>query len=347
MKSDQVRVVLLGTGDIGRYHLKLWREVERAAVVGVYDVSAEAAQAAAKEYSVPKVYGSLKEAVADSDANAADICVPNNFHLPVVLAALQAGKHCLCEKPLAVAPREIEQMIAARDSAEKLLMTAQHFRFDGRTAALKKMIDAGRLGEVYYARAWWLRRRMVPGRPGFLSKSQAGGGPCVDIGVHVLDLAMHLLGHPKPVSVTGVAACKLAKRPGLYNVWERYDPKDFEVEDFAAGFVRFESGLCLALEAAWTLNMVENEVRNVSLFGTEGGAQWPDLKFSHEQDGLLVNSAITNVKGDDGHLNELKVFCESIRAGGPSPVPAEQGLTTARILEGLYESGATGREVRL
>lgn len=347
MPQQRVRIVIVGTGGIGTLHLRDWAKIPQAEVVGVYDVEPNAARAAAEKYDIAKVYPSLDEAVGETRADAVDVCTPNMFHKAGVLAALGAGKHCLCEKPLAVTPGEIKEMIAARDRGGRLLCTIQHMRFEQRTQALKRAIDAGRLGAVYYTRAWWLRRRMAPTTPGFLKKEQAGYGPGMDLGVHVLDLAMHLLGHPEPVSVSGIAPCHLGRRPDVANQWGRYDPADFEVEDFAAGWVRFKNGAALSLEVSWLLNMVEDELYGVWLHGTEGGVKWPDLTIAHVQDGLLVDSRITSELGTDGHKNQLQAFADAILHDGPSPVPTEQSLTVARILAALYESATTGREVRL
>jgi len=347
MTAETVRVVIVGTGGIGKCHLRQWNELPDVQVVGAFDTNTDAAQRAAKQFNVPRVYKSLDEIVALSEVDAVDVCTPNMFHKEGVLAALQAGKHCLCEKPLAVHPDDIREMIAARDKSGKILATIQHMRFEDRTRALKRTIDAGRLGDVYYSRAWWLRRRMAPNTPGFIRKEQAGYGPGMDLGVHVLDLAMHLLDHPQPHSVTGIAPCMLGRRPDVANQWGSWKPEDFQVEDFAAAFIRFKNGSALSLEVSWLLNMIEPERYSVWLHGTEGGACWPDLNIAHVQDDLLVDSRITSDLKSDGHKNEMAAFLDAIRNGGPSPVPTEQSLTVARILAALYESAESGHEVLL
>jgi predicted dehydrogenase len=344
---EKLRVALIGAGGFGGYHLRTWKEVEDARVVGVYDIAREAARKAAALHELPKAYASLEAVLADAEVDAVDVCVPNRAHAQVAIAAMEAGKHCLCEKPLAAAPAEIERMIAARDAAGRILMTAQHLRFEQRSVAFKRIIDAGRLGEIYYTRAFWLRRRMLPVTPGFLSKEQSGGGPCIDIGVHVLDLAMHLMGFPRPVAVSAISVRRLAQDAGRFNEWGPYDVEKMNVEDFAAGFIRFDNGAALSLEVSWMLNMEQRESYGVHLFGSEGGGRWPDLTFSREQDGLLIDEHITNADEGHGHRNEMQAFVRAVHADGPSPVPAEQSLTVARILEAMYRSAETGREVRL
>jgi len=347
MHADTIGIGLVGVGGIGRYHAKLWSEVPGAKLVGVYDVAPAACERARKDFNIPQVYATLDELVNDPAIDAVDVCTPNNFHKPGVLAALGAGKHCLCEKPLAADPADIEAMIAARDTSGKLLMTAQHMRFEQRTQSLKRIINAGRLGEIYYSRAWWLRRRAAPATPGFLKKAQAGYGPGMDLGVHMLDLAMYLLDHPRPVSVAGFSTRKLAQRPDVANQWGKFEPADFEVEEFAAGFIRFANDTVLSLEVSWLLNQSANEITGLWLHGTEGGAEWPELQLNTVQDGLLANVKITSELGGDGHRNEMTAFANAIRAGEPSPVPPEQSLVVARTLAALYESAAAGREIRL
>jgi predicted dehydrogenase len=347
MNDQPVRIVLIGTGGIGTYHLQQWAEVPGAAVVGLFDADPERGRTEAERHGVAKVYDSLEAAVAEPRADAIDVCIPNAFHREAVVAALGAGKHCICEKPLAVTPAEIEAMIAARDRSGRLLMTAQHMRFEQSALALKRVVDAGRLGQPYYSRAWWLRRRMAPTTPGFLSRAQAGHGPGLDLGVHMLDLALHLLGQPEPVRVSGLSFRKIADQPDVANQWGPFRAADYEVEDFAGGLVRFADGSALSLEVSWLLNMIEPERYGVWLHGTRGGMQWPDLKIAHVQDGLLVDSEIISERGGHGHRNELAAFADAIRTGGPSPVPAEQSLTVARVLTALYASAEAGQEVAL
>jgi len=345
--SEAVRVALIGTGGIGKLHARLWRETPGAELVGVYDLAPAVAREVAEKLGIKRVYRSLEEAVGDETADAVDVCTPNRAHTPVVLAALGAGKHCLCEKPLAATAAEIEQIIAARDRSGRILMTAQHLRFEERTVALKRLVDAGELGDIYYTRAWWLRRRLAPTTPGFLTRAQAVRGPGLDIGVHALDLALHFLGHPQPASVTGFAVCKLAHQQEIANQWGAYRGEDFEVEDLAAGFVRFRNGAALVLEVSWLLNQTEPESYSVWLHGTAGGARWPDLMLNSVRAGLLLDTRIVSNTGTDGHKNELAAFRDAVRCNGPSPVPAEQSLAVARILDALYTSAETGREVRL
>lgn len=348
MATDPLKLVQIGTGGIGNYHLRIYKDLPEIQVVGVFDVAAEAAHRAAEKHEIATVYPTLEAALADDTAEAVMVAVPNQFHTEITCQALAAGKHVICEKPLAPTAAGVEEMIAARDRSGKLLMTGQHMRFENRTRRLKQLIDAGRLGEVYYAKAAWLRRNGVPPTPGFLSKRMAVRGPGADLGVHVVDLAVHLMGPPAAVAVSGMATDRLALQPGRYNAWGEFDPADFEVEDFACGWVRFANGSVLTVEVSWMLNLLESETYGVELFGERGGCKWPDLRWVGDDNGVINVAQIESVRQPpgDGHKNEFQAFAEAVRSGGPSPVPAEESLTVARILDGLYRSAETGREVR-
>lgn len=346
MADSKLKVVVVGTGGIAKTHMKGWMKIADAQIVGACDVKADRAEAYAKECGAPNVYTDFEKAVK-SDCDVVDVCTPNKFHTPAVLAALSAGKHVLCEKPLAITPKEVEKVISCRDKCKKLVMTAQHMRFEGKSQALKKYIKDGCLGEVYYGRSWLLRRRMAPMWGVFASKELSGGGPGVDVGVHCLDLAMFLMNNFQPVSVTGIAPCKIAKIPGIFNRWGEIDPKAYEVEDLAVGFVRFSNGAALSLEASWMLNMPERDIFKISLFGDKAGAVYPDLLIADEHHRTPVNTTLTEVQDVPGHEAEIKAFHEAVTKDLCSPVPPEESLQVIKILDGIYKSQVTGKEVKL
>ncbi len=347
MTEHRLGVAQIGAGGIGKHHLRCYTNIPEIRVAGVYDINVAATEAAAKEFEIERVYRTLDEALSDVDVDFVTVATPTGVHAEVVIQALNAGKHVLCEKPLAPTAADIERIITARDASGRLLMTGQHQRFEASTVAIQQWIKAGRLGDCYYARAQWLRRRRVPATPGFITKKLAGLGPGADLGVHLIDSSLFLLGHPKPVSVSGVAGCKLAHGTPRLNEWGRFDPQLYDVEDYAMGFIRFETGAALTIETSWMLNMHEPELTRLSLFGTVGGVEWPSAKMVHEDAGGLTIGELQSVAGDNGHTNEFRAFVAAIREGAPSPVPPEQSLVNARILDGLYASSETGREVRL
>jgi predicted dehydrogenase len=289
----------------------------------------------------------------DPDIDIIDVCTPNMVHAPLAIAALDAGKHVLCEKPLAPTPQEIHRMIEARDRSGKLLMTAQHFRFKGISQAMKREIDTGALGEIYHARSWMLRRNGFIPTVNFVTKQHSGGGPGIDIGVHILDLTLWLMGSPKPVAVSGVAKAPLAHIEGQFSAWwsEGTVPKEWDVEDFAAAFVRFETGATLVLEVSWLLHHdIEGEDIQIWLYGTQGGCHWPKGEFlSTDYNTRQLSNRTIKLTKDmlEAHALECVTFAKAVAEGAPSPVPAEQSLQVMSILDGIYRSQREGREVAI
>ena len=257
----------------------------------------------------------------------------------------------MCEKPLAPTVDEIKRMIAARDASGKLLMTAHHLRFSGSARALKAEIDSGAMGAIYHARAWWLRRAGAPIRPSLIYKSQAYAGVGIDLGVHVIDLALWLMGNPQPVSVSGVARSEIASQKGAFSNWGGDIPDDFDVDEFAAGFVRFENGASLIIEVSWLLNhTTEQDDIQTWLYGTKAGAHLPSCVLYETNNDLKQHYDRTIKRIEDKirpHYLECVEFAEAIINGGPSPVPAEQSLQVGQILEALYQSQEAGREVEI
>ena len=274
------------------------------------------------------------------------------YHAPLAIAALNAGKHVICEKPLAPTPAEIRRMIAARDRAGALLMTAQHFRFAGVSQAMKAEIDTGALGSVYHARGWMLRRNGLIPTATFIEKKHSGGGPCIDIGVHILDLTLWLMGNPRPVTVSGVADARLAHLPGAFATWrEGPIPSSFDVEDYAAAFVRFDTGATLVLEVSWLLHHdIEGEDVQSWIYGDKGGCHWPSAQFlDTNYTTRQFNNRTLQLTRDkmEPHALECVEFAKAVAAGAPSPVPAEQSLQVLAILDGIYRSQREGREVTI
>ncbi len=350
--SNILKVGIVGVGGIAKAHMPGWAASEHADVVAGSDIAAQALGQWGALYKVSKLANDPAELFNDPDIDIIDICTPNRYHAPIAIAALNAGKHVICEKPLAPTPAEIRQMIEARDRSGKLLMTAQHFRFRGDAQALKAELATGALGDIYHARSWMLRRGNLPVRPGFIYKKHSGGGPTIDIGVHILDLTLWLMDNPQPVAVSGVAKAPLAHRQGAFSAWRMAPvPQDMDVEDFAAAFVRFETGATLVLETSWLLHHdTLSEDTQVWLYGTEGGCHWPtctilETNYTTKQ----FSNRILQLTQDkmEPHALECVEFAKAIAEGRPSPAPAEQSLQVQAILDGIYRSQEAGREVRI
>jgi len=347
-----LKVGVVGVGGIAKSHMPGWAASEIAEVVAGTDMAEPILAAWGEQHGVSNLYADASDMLADPDIDIIDVCTPNMYHTEYVVAALNAGKHVICEKPLAPTPDGIHKMIEARDKSGKMLMTAQHFRFKGNSQALKAEIDGGALGDIYHARSWMLRRGWIPARPGFIYKKNSGGGPCIDIGVHILDLTLWMMGNPKPVAVSGVAKAPLALHDGAFSQWGNDDvPQDMDVEDFAAAFVRFDTGATLILEVSWLLHHdTAGEDMQMWLYGTEGGSHWPKceiLQSNYETRQFLNSTLQLTADPMEPHALECVQFAQAVADGAPSPVPAEQSLQVMTILDGIYRSQEEGREVSL
>ncbi|MCC9077214.1 Gfo/Idh/MocA family oxidoreductase [Litorilinea aerophila] len=350
--SKTLKVGVIGVGGIAKTHMPGWAASEHAEVIAGSDVVPSVLEAWGQLHGVTRLSTNPADIINDPDIDIIDVCTPNMYHTELVVAALDAGKHVICEKPLAPTPADIRRMIEARDRSGKMLMTAQHFRFKGSSQAMKRELETGVLGDIYHARSWMLRRGWIPARPGFIYKKNSGGGPCIDIGVHILDLTLWFMGNPKPVAVSGVAKAPLAHHEGAFSQWGGVPvPQDMDVEDFAAAFVRFENGATLILEVSWLLHHdTPGEDMQMWLYGTEAGAHWPQCKFmeTHYQTRQFSNRTLQLINDTmEPHALECVEFARCVAEGLPSPVPAEQSLQVMSILDGIYRSQAAGREVRL
>jgi len=351
-----LRVGLIGTGGIMRdAHMNGWtalRDEGRVDLVAACDIRRKSAADLADEHGIPEVFTDFGQMLRKVDLDVVDVATPNMAHAPAALAGFRAGCHVYCEKPLAPTPADVKRLIRARDRAGTKLMTGQHMRFIGKNAALKRYVDAGHLGQIYYAKTSALRRRGAPGWGAFLTKRLSGGGPLIDIGVHVLDLTLWLMGFPRPVSVSGVAPTKLARlkyvvnRPG-WGEWKG-TKQVFDVEDFAAGFVRFADGAVLFLEASFLLNMVEEDYTASMLCGTLGGIDVAAGKVVTQEHGIIRVSELENYETPKPHAAAIVAFIDAIERKRPVPVPPEETLYVMSILDGIYRSHAKGgAEVKL
>lgn len=345
----QLRVGIIGAGGIAQAcHMPAYQELAGVTLHAVADINPETAQRAAQRFQVPHVFQDYRDLVAMDEIDLVSVCTPNAFHKDPTIAALRAGKHVLVEKPMALNAAEGRAMIRAAQQAGKLLMVGLNNRFSAAAQALKRAADAGALGEVYFAEAIATRRRGIPGWGAFTEKEKSGGGALVDIGVHVLDLTLYLMGYPKPVSVSGMVAAKFGPRvdlPAVEGGW-RWDPRRFDVDDFGVGFVRFGNGASLVLKTSWAGN-IGDQAFNSILWGTEGGCRFSPPAIYRQEHGSLVDVTPVELPEVRSHHVEVQRFVDAIRKGQPSPVPPEEPLVTQQILDAIYGSSETGKEVKL
>jgi predicted dehydrogenase len=348
VSQKKFRVGVIGTGGIFRaVHAAGWKSIPEAEIVAVCDVSRERAETAAKEVGAQHVFTDFEQLVK-LDLDAVDVCTPNEVHTPAVLAALEAGKHVICEKPLATHAEQVRQMGKLADRKGLKLMTAQHQRWTSSGRATKDWALAGNLGAVYYARVRAMRRAWLPGAPGFIDRKLSGGGPCMDIGVHALDLCMWLMDFPTPVRVSGVSRVNFAKGHKIPGMWGEWDRKVFSVEDFAAGFVHFKGGATMTLEAAWLGHQVETEDVSCQVFGMEGGVKWPSGEFAGVAGRTFCQGTLTPAtRSDKPHTEEIRAFHDCVVNDKPSPVPWKETIKVIAILEAIYKSSQAQKEVAI
>ncbi len=375
MTHSPFRVGIVGAGGIARgQHLPGWRGIPNVNIVAIADINKAAAAAAAMEFGAAHVFTDFQDLLKLA-LDAVDVCTPNLSHVPIVQAALEAGKHVICEKPLGVTAREVRLIGELADAKGLKLMTAQHHRFGPAGRAAKRWAEQGFLGPVYHARVRAMRRAWLPVSPGFIDARLSGGGPCMDIGVHALDLCLWLMGFPEPSRVSGTARVNFAKGSEIPGMWGEWNRELYSVEDFAAGFVHFKGpenapgpagvppaasapasapggtgaapgGATLALETAWLGHQAETEEMGCQLFGLKGGLKWPDGHFASVQGGVFAQGSLTYpTHVENAYLEELRAFHDCIVNGTPSPVPWRETEKVIAILEAIYISQREGREI--
>ncbi len=349
-------MAVIGTGYIAqRTHLPAYKKMQEnglVRVVALCDPSPAALQAASEIVGGGvRTFTDYQQMLEMPGIDAVDVCTPNYLHKQPVLEAFAAGKHVICEKPLAINGAEGAAMVAAGQAAGKKFQVAFNLRFGSGPQAVKRFVEDGKLGEIYYARAHALRRRGIPGWGTFTQKDKQGGGPLIDIGAHILDLTLWLMGSPEPVSVTGQTYVKFGTRDGVLGLRGQWDPKTYSVEDFAAGFIRFANGATLSLESSFAANLAADQF-HTHLFGTEGGAYLEPAddaatRLFREESGTLTDTTPTFLPQIPTVDAELRAFVQAIADDTPVAVPAEEALRVTRILDALYQSAETGREVLL
>jgi predicted dehydrogenase len=345
--DKKLRVGVIGLG-MGRNHISGYQTHPAAQVVAVADVNEKLLKEIGDQFGVPGRYTSAEQMLQREKLDVVSIVTPNKYHRPLTLAALAAGCHVLCEKPMALNAAEGREMLAAARQAGKRLMINFSYRFTEQSVALKREVDSGVIGDVYFARTIWHRRRGLPGFGGwFGQKALSGGGPLIDLGVHRLDLALWLMGYPRPEWVLGSTynpiGAALAKQQGA----------QFDVEDLAVGMVKFANGATLELEASWAANLRESELMETRLFGTRGGLVQRNVNETYQFEAELY------VERDGNHFNwqlhppylpaptPMYHFVDSLLHDTPHLAPGEEGLRVMEILDALYQSAATGQPVQI
>ena len=360
---DKVRIGIIGCGGIANgKHMPSLKKLPDVEMVAFCDIVEERAQKAAREYGVEgaKVYTDYKELLKDKTIDVVHVLTPNKQHSFITVDALEAGKHVMCEKPMAINSAEAKKMLDAAKRTGKKLTIGYQSRFRADSWYLKKCCEAGDLGEIYYARAQAVRRRAVPTWGVFLDAENQGGGPLIDIGTHALDLTLWEMDNYEPAMVVGSTFRKLADTENAANAWGSWDPKKFTVEDSAFGFIKMKNGATIVLESSWALNTLLTSEAKTILCGTKGGADMlgeggalringekysklyteiPDLKAS--------GAAFFEGVSDNPAEVEARMWIDHVKDDSkPLITKPEQAYVVTQILEAIYKSAATGETVK-
>lgn len=350
MASKKLRVGVIGVGGIAvGCHLPYWQELEnegRVELVGVCDLIKSRVAVGQERFGARKGYTDYKKMLREDQYDIIDICTHNRWHCPMTVDALKAGAHVLVEKPMAMNAKESQAMIQAAHKSRKKLMVAQHMRFEAPHEKLKDVVERGTLGQIYTASAVWLRRRGIPGWGKFHIRKESLGGPLIDIGVHMMDLCMWLMGFPKPKAVMGKVYRMFGDRKDLVNgSWgEPYPPKEFDVEDYAIALVRCENDITMRVEASWAANIPE-ERNEVSIWGDKAGLSTNPLGVYGYEKNALTSTRFDWLPTQEGHRGEIRHFTECIEKNLPVRVKPEESLQIQKIIDAIYESSRKNKEI--
>lgn len=352
--NKKIKIGVIGTGSISKEHIESYLKHPDVELYALCDIDPERLTAAAGKYGVSRAFTEAEEMLKLPELDAVSVCTWNAAHAPCTIAALNAGKHVLCEKPMALNACQAEEMRQASLRSRKLMMIGFVRRFGNDCAMLREQLEEGLFGELYYAKAQYLRRKGSPGG-WFGDFSRSGGGPLIDLGVHVIDLVRYLMGNPKPVSVYGATFSKLGERnelkdPIAYRSASATDHDVFDVEDFASALIRFDNNAVLSVETSYSLN-IEKDVGKIELFGTKAGAVLdPEVKIYGAYGGRMADITFpskTALSFDGLFQQEINHFVSCVKTGSDSIAPASDGVEMMRILDAIYESARTGHEVLL
>ncbi|WP_159883576.1 Gfo/Idh/MocA family protein [Paenibacillus puerhi] len=351
--NDQIQIGIIGAGGIGNEHIKGFQATEGAVVCAVTDTFQPLAIERASQYGIPKIYATYQELLADPGIDAVVVAVPNDVHAPIAIEALQAGKHVLLEKPMALNAASAKQIVKAYLKSGKVLMMSHQNRWESIYMLAKEQIDKGALGHIYNTKTGWMRRKGIPGwGTWFTQMHKSGGGPLIDIGVHMLDLSLHFMGSPKPVSVFGSTYAEFGPHKRGIGNWGKPDWNGFyDVEDLATALIKLDNGGTITLDVSWAAHTsFQDNGPYINLMGTKGGASLKPFKGTLHTE-LFDRTADVELDFPDGdtgpRLRMNAHFLDCVRNNREPLTSAMSGLANSLVLEAIYESSRTGQLVNL
>lgn len=344
---QKLRMGMIGVGGIAQSrHIPAFLQLsDQVSIEAISDVNEATSKLVAEKYGILKVFSNYKDMFSEVDA--VTICTPNKFHAEIAIAALEAGLHVLCEKPMAMNAEECTAMNEAAEKAGKVLAIAYHYRFMKDSQGAKRIILENEIGTPMVARVKALRRRKVPGWGVFTNKELQGGGSLIDYGCHFLDLSLWLLGNPKAVEVTGTTYNQLSKMSEQVNLWGHFDHETFDVDDHVTAYIKFENGASMLFETSWSANIMKDE-ESVSISGLTGGVELFPFQLNQSKHGMLLNSVAEWVPGDDDPgVPQARNFINSCLGLEKLVVKSEDASQVTRIIDAIYQSSESGKSILL
>jgi predicted dehydrogenase len=349
--TNPFRVVFIGTGYVAGFQLQSLKQIEGVELLAAADVNDKSLLKVKEMFGIQRCYTDYREMLAEmKEADAVSVCTPNALHAEHAIAALQAGKHVLVEKPMAIDSQQARRMVDVAAQAQRHLVVGFQHRFAPHTRLIRGKIAEGQFGSILYARCQWLRRRGIANWGVFGRKELQGGGPLIDLGVHLLEVTHYMLGSPTPVTATGSTFRYIGDKPcAAACEWPSWDYRTYTVEDLAVGMIRFDNGAMLTIETSFAAH-VEKEFCQIQIMGEKAGAVWDPPRIYCDQDGYMMNMAPAYLpKGDFQSLQDAKMmhFVSVCRGERQNEASGEDGFVVQKMIDGIYASSEARKEVAI
>ena len=349
-KGKKLRVAIIGCGGIAQTHLAAFQKMPEVEIVAGVDIVPARLKVMEEKWGVKAVYADWKKMLKDVQPDAVDVCTPNGVHCAPVVDGCNAGAHAFTEKPMAMTPAECNKMIAAAKKNKVKLSVGFQYRYHPSTQYLVRARDEGQFGNIMFVKCQALRRRGIPNWGVFGQKKLQGGGPMIDIGVHVIEMAHYFMGSPNPVAASGNIWTYMGNKPStVVSQWPGWDYKTYTVEDLAIGQIRFDNGAILQIEASFAAH-IEKDVWNFTAIGDKGGCAWDPAAIFTDRAGTMTNSHPAFLgQADFSNLFKIKLqnWVDGCLNNTQLTAPGEAGLAVQKILDGVYRSADAGKEIKI
>ncbi len=353
MSEDVLKLGFIGAGGIADLQLRCFQARKDVRIAAFADIDAGTLERRRAEFPDASCYANYPDMLARETLDAVSVCTPNRWHMAPTVAALNAGCHVLVEKPLAMSAQEGRAMVDAAGQAQRKLVIGFQYRFDPRSAFIRRAFDDGVFGDVLYVRVRALRRRGIPNWGVFGQKSAQGGGPLIDIGVHALEMAHFAIGTPTPISASADMFTYLGNRPSgdVKSMWPDWDHATYDVEDLAVGRIRFDNGAVLTIESSFAAHHRHRNLVDFELMGTNGGATWEPTVVHTDELGHMIDKSpawLPDTSFEAVFRRKIDGFVEHVLYDRSTIAPGSDGLTVQEMLDALYRSAeSNGAEVAI